>query len=174
MNKSAICILTLAVSLFSGCAKPSVPLAPVEGIITYLGSPLAGATITFIPEKGPIAIGASDMNGRFRMSTGGFPGVVIARCTVGVTVAAPAAEDSSAKAKEAISKAPKNAAEAQNYLNSAGQIQRDQAAANKAKSKSKVEAPKSLIPAKYNQPESSGLIYTIEPGGKKDLKIELN
>lgn len=178
-RKPAIFVLITNILLLSGCSRSDLKLAPVDGVVTYNGTPLANATITFVPEKGPIAMGTSDKSGRFKLSTGARPGAVLGRNAVAISVGPAQPDDASAKNRESVEKAPKSAAEAQNYLNNAGQIQKEQAAA-KAKSNSKAKAgvkdnpQNSPIPSKYMNTETSGLIYTIEPSGKTGLKIELN
>lgn len=52
-------------------------LSPVEGIVTWNGQPLADAAIAFTPSSGPIAVGKTDAEGRFRLSTQGRPGAAV-------------------------------------------------------------------------------------------------
>jgi hypothetical protein len=49
--------------------SPTKPLAKVTGTITLNGRPLAGVTVTFVPDKGPVAAGVTDKVGRFAMTT---------------------------------------------------------------------------------------------------------
>ena len=65
--------LVLAVQF--GCGASDLPLrAPVTGIVTFKGEPLADAIVTFVPDKskgteGPMAVGATDAEGRYVLST---------------------------------------------------------------------------------------------------------
>ncbi|MCA9071448.1 MAG: hypothetical protein KDA84_21115 [Planctomycetaceae bacterium] len=49
-------------------------LSPVKGLVTINGKPLAGATITFEPEKGKSSKAKSDKNGRFKLKQGAIAG----------------------------------------------------------------------------------------------------
>lgn len=53
--------------------------------MTYQGQPLAGASVVFQPESGPIAIATTDAQGKFELSTQGQPGAVTGQHTVTVT-----------------------------------------------------------------------------------------
>jgi hypothetical protein len=50
-------------------------LAPVSGVITLNGEPLAGAVVTFLPEHWSTAVGECNKKGEFRLSTSDRPGV---------------------------------------------------------------------------------------------------
>lgn len=82
-----------------GCSgeKPSggadVELAPAAGVINYNGKPLANATLSFYPEKGPVGVGRSNEQGEFVVKTNGSSGAPIGKLTVTVTVAAAAGAD---------------------------------------------------------------------------------
>lgn len=57
----------------AGC-DGGAPMAPVSGEVTYLGKPVEGATITFVPRTRPkegnaTAVGKTDATGRFRLVT---------------------------------------------------------------------------------------------------------
>ncbi len=54
-------------------------MAKVSGTVTFNGVPIADATVTFVPEKGRVATGVTDKQGRFTMTTfekndGALPG----------------------------------------------------------------------------------------------------
>lgn len=69
-----ILVVTIALGL-SGCQKSDRPkLYPVTGTITYDGAPLADATVTFLPENGKVAVGATDASGNYTLYTQGEPG----------------------------------------------------------------------------------------------------
>lgn len=63
-------VLPLFVAALAGCGPSRPPTAPVEGVVTLGGQPLEGAAVTFTPvEGGRPATGATDAQGRFRLST---------------------------------------------------------------------------------------------------------
>jgi hypothetical protein len=46
------------------------PTAPASGVVTYLGKPIEGATITFISKANPVpAYGTTDEEGKFQLTT---------------------------------------------------------------------------------------------------------
>jgi hypothetical protein len=56
--------------LLVGCARSSnAKTTPVEGVVTFLGKPVPGAIVTFIPENAPLATGETDSEGRFVLMT---------------------------------------------------------------------------------------------------------
>jgi hypothetical protein len=71
-----------------GCGSSGPPpraLVPATGFVKYKGKPVAGATVMFAAEIGNPAMGMTDETGAFKLTTGGQPGVVIAKCKVTVT-----------------------------------------------------------------------------------------
>lgn len=71
--------LYLLIPLLCGCGgiKDAPQLAPVDGTVTWQGNPLSDASIAFTPDSGPIAIGKTDSDGHFVLSTQGRPGAAI-------------------------------------------------------------------------------------------------
>src|SRR5260370_11472637 len=112
------CML-LAIGCSKGANAPD--LVPADGTVTYKGSPIAGATVTFIPEKGPLAMAVTDLEGKFTLSTGSFPGVAAGSVTVSISAYPPGQGPSSDMA--AVSRPPQNEAEAADFLKKAGQMQ---------------------------------------------------
>jgi hypothetical protein len=152
----------------SGCSRdPSdaLPLAPADGTVTFKGSPLAAATVTFMPEKGPLAQGITDLEGKFTIKTGTRPGASIGPVNVAVTADQPG--DSSAT-DPIFSKVPQTPAEKEEYMKKAGEMGRARAQGNATET-----APASVIPARYNKPQTSGLSYTIKADGDNHFQIEL-
>jgi len=147
-----------ALGCSSGGGGPA--LAPVDGEVIYQGKPIAGANVLFVPEKGPVALGITDTDGKFRLSTGGSRGAVVGNCKATVSVAAPEDEVTLAP--------PKTQAEAEAYMKKANEMQEARIAAQAAPQKAA-----SLIPAKYAKAETSGLSYTVKPGNNNHFKIEL-
>jgi hypothetical protein len=63
--------LAMTVGLFAGCGRDSSQMetVAVSGVITFKGQPLSGATLFFVPDKGPRATAESDKDGKFRVMT---------------------------------------------------------------------------------------------------------
>jgi hypothetical protein len=61
---------TLVICLLSGCSGPDRPqLVPVSGMVTLDGQPVEGATVTFTPTGGRMAIAVTDAAGKFQLTT---------------------------------------------------------------------------------------------------------
>jgi len=147
-----------------GCNDGPAPpaMAPAGGIVKYKGSPLAGATVMFIPEGGALAGGTTDVSGKFKLMTGTLDGVAVGNCKVTVT----AVEPGSGGAISGGSSAP-----------SKDDMQEKMMQATKSfiEKKSASSGPKSLIPEKYGNADTSGLSYTVEKDSSKNqFTIELN
>jgi len=71
--------------LLTGCNRSGLNLAPVEGVVTYKGAPVAQAGVLFRPAAGPIAIGTTDGDGHFRLMTANQDGALIGDHRVAVT-----------------------------------------------------------------------------------------
>jgi hypothetical protein len=62
----------LLLFIMVGCDRGGLNLAPVEGIVTYNGAPLADAGVLFSPNEpqmGPPASGTTDAEGKFTLVT---------------------------------------------------------------------------------------------------------
>jgi hypothetical protein len=73
-------IFALFVLVTAGCDRGGLNLAPVEGVVTYNGAPLADAGVLFspnLPEMGPPASGTTDAEGRFSLITVNSPGAAV-------------------------------------------------------------------------------------------------
>lgn len=66
----------MALLLVSGCGgiADAPKLSDVQGVVTFQGAPLSEANVVFTPSSGPIAIGTTDAEGMFKLSTHGSPG----------------------------------------------------------------------------------------------------
>ena len=59
----------------TGCNSPDYQLAPIEGVVTLDGAPLAGGVVNFQPTgrtssaPGPGSTGRTDQQGRYRLTT---------------------------------------------------------------------------------------------------------
>ena len=70
---------------FAGCSQGDAPtLADTQGVVTFKGKPLDSANISFVPESGPIAVGVTDAEGHFSLTTFGKPGAPIGLCRIAV------------------------------------------------------------------------------------------
>ena len=154
----------IGLGLAIGCSSSKGPkLASADGTVNYMGKPLAGATVIFLPDKGPLAMGVTDAKGKFQLSTGTSRGVVVGHVQVTVVAAAPGKIES-----DVISKRPQTPAETEAYMKKAAEMQQAMASGN-----TEVVQPKSLIPAKYGKAETSGVSYTIKANGDNHFTIEL-
>ncbi len=57
--------------LLSGCGEGgnAPTTAPVKGVVTYQGKPIANLSVAFIPDNGPLATGKTDASGKFELMT---------------------------------------------------------------------------------------------------------
>jgi len=77
--------LALLCAAVGGCSE-GVKLAPVSGVITYQGKPVPNASVLFSPEKGPMAFGKTDANGRYTLKTPSVgEGAVLGKHGVSIT-----------------------------------------------------------------------------------------
>ena len=68
-----------------GCSRGDAPtLGETQGIIMYEGKPLDGANVSFVPVSGPIAVGVTDKEGRFTLTTNGEVGAPIGVCRISI------------------------------------------------------------------------------------------
>ena len=76
-NKLLLSVLLCTVAAVSGCGKAPYELAPVSGVVTLYGEPLANATVSFEPQgsnsdesiAGPGSVGTTDEDGRYELTT---------------------------------------------------------------------------------------------------------
>ncbi len=145
----------LLTSLTAGCGgSDGVELATAGGTVTLQGAPVAGASVTFIPEKGPVAVGTTNDQGKFKLSTGGRPGASLGKCGVSVTLVAPSDELSGKTPEEQSMELTKKMGDAQGKYGE--------------------KESKSLVPEKYSRSDSSGLSFTVtSDASKNDFAITL-
>ncbi len=141
-------------------------LAVVDGTVTYKGRPLVGATVTFIPESGPLALSITDFDGKFKLATGTLAGAAVGPAKVTVSAAAPGQSGGSGGVD--LSKTPTNPADSEAYFKKAAEMQMAQGQGGAESTQ-----PKSLIPEKYSRPETSGLTFTVKSDGSNHYPIEL-
>lgn len=135
----------LALVGLAGCTGGgggSAKLVPVKGKVTYKGSPVAGATVTFIPSgTGQPATGQTDASGNYTLTSGTQPGAAAGQYKVTVTKYA----------------APTGAAKL---------TPEDMA---KMQKEGKAPEAKSEIPGKYAAPPTSGLQATVTQDPAKNV-----
>jgi hypothetical protein len=78
---AAILLLALVV----GCNRSGLELAPVEGIVTYNGAPVADAGVLFSPERGPSAMATTDSEGKFTLTTANHAGALVGEHRVSIS-----------------------------------------------------------------------------------------
>ena len=159
----SFCVSVGLVGCGGGEGVKTVKLVPVSGTVTYKGGPLAGARITFVPEKGPLAMAQTEVDGTFKLKSGALNGCAVGKAQVAVSIPTEAA----ATPQMTLNPSPKTPEEmAENSRKMAEMTTMQQKSAESKKAES-------LIPLKYAEAATSGLSFTIEPGGNKDLVIEL-
>jgi len=146
-------LLVVAVGGCSGSDAPSV--APVTGIVTLKGAPMAEAQVTFVPEKGPVAMGMTDLEGKFKLKTGSMEGAVVGSGNVSVTASAGGGDGG--PLSKPMSPEDMQAMQIAGTLEPAMQ-----------------EQNKSLIPEKYTRADSSGLSFEVKKGEENNWTVELN
>jgi hypothetical protein len=129
----------LAVVLVAGCGGDGLNLAPVEGIVLLNGQPLADAGVMFLPvdeKQGPPASGATNAEGRFVLMTNNREGAPIGESRVSISKADPFGDE-----------IPPEQLESADIVRRRGL---------------KVFKTKHLIPERYADFTSSGLIQMVE------------
>ncbi len=146
-----IWIFATSVLLVAGCSSDDEklpPVYPVFGTVTYGGQPLAGATVVFrstADSSAKPAIGLSDAQGRFQLSTfGENDGVIAGQHSVSVSKMTSVEGGEKESMEAAAAAAARNEPEA-----------------------------KSEIPEKYSDPQTSGLQETVKEDGGNEFKFEL-
>ena len=147
---SFACLLVAAA--VCGCGPSHPHVVPTSGVVTYQGQPVAGAQVNFMaPNAARAAYGVTDAEGRFRLSTygkedGAVPGshpVTVAKPTETVTGSGMSPDDPDG-----------------GYAAAMGQAARS-------------PAPKSELPNKYANPQTSGLTAEVTPSGPNEFTFPL-
>lgn len=149
--------LCMACLLMVGCSRGASadrkPVYAVTGKVTMSGGPVANALVTFSPkQKQPVAIGRTDPNGQFKLTTydggdGAAEGefVVLVTKTSSSAASGPPAHDPSK---------PFNS-EAAHAQQASGQ------------------AEEATLPPKYSRIDQSDLVAKVQKSGKNDFSFEL-
>lgn len=142
------CMLFTVLLYCEGCGPPSGPqLAEAGGVVTYLGKPVAEATVVFVPEVGSPAMGLTDDKGHFEFNTQGAPGAIVGTGSISITAVRQSRELTDAE-----------------VLNTGGA----------AFDRLLASIRKSVIPTKYTHPRTSGLTATVtEDMEKNQLTLDL-
>jgi hypothetical protein len=156
-----VAILFLGVALaVIGCggSDGAVKLVKAGGVVTFQGKPLGGATVTFIPANGPIAMGTSDKDGKFALFTGTSSGVVVGKCAV--SVAMYATSDDETDDLKGLSESERDEKLTQMMGKNVGKFGADKKA--------------SILPAKFADSKTSGLEFTVaDSPDKNDFDLKL-
>ena len=154
---SAVLLLALAVS--SGCGggvEDRPPTFPVSGTVAYNGSPVEGATVSFMMEGAPrAATGVTNKDGKFQLSTFALnDGAVVGTHTITVMKDDPSKGDG--PSDDALLKDP-------NAL--AGQME---------KMAEEADNFKGVLPQKYSAMSSSPLSETVSEDGANEFILQLS
>ncbi|QDT25331.1 carboxypeptidase-like regulatory domain-containing protein [Gimesia panareensis] len=89
MRSTQMLLSALLFLLLAGCGGgtgDAPETAQVKGIVTMSGNPVPGATVVFIPESGPSAMGMTDATGAYTLKTGKSTGAVTGQHKVTISV----------------------------------------------------------------------------------------
>ena len=138
-----------ASAILAGCGGVSdnPDLVGATGTVLYKDKPVSGATVTFVIEKSPLAIGMTNEEGKFIMSTGGRQGVPLGNAKIGITKASAVVTATGGEMK------PEDLAQMSEEKMTVGVT----------------EPPAPEIPLKYANPEKSGLKTTVDPDASKNV-----
>jgi hypothetical protein len=67
-----VCVLLGVFGFLAGCgggASDAPAVVPVKGVVNYQGKPVPNVAVSFIPEKGLLATGTTDADGKFELTT---------------------------------------------------------------------------------------------------------
>lgn len=140
----SVILMLIANAGCSGAPADEPNLVPATGTVLYNNKPVSGANITFIVDKAPIATGSTDADGKFSLTTGGRPGAPLGNAKVSISKV-------SATQENLTSMTP------QDMANMAAQGQKA------------IGTTVEEIPSKYNSPEKSGLVATLDEDGSKNV-----
>lgn len=162
----ALCcgLLQFTVVGCGGNPAGDVALVAAGGTVTLNGQPLEGANISFVPEKGPIANGVANKEGKFSLATGTSPGAPLGPCQVTITAAAPGSVQAPSAAGPNMQAPPKNEEEVRQRLEAMNAMKKVQTPTDGGAA----AGPKSRINAKYANPKTSGLTATIDKDPAKN------
>lgn len=156
----ALSCFTVALTALVGCGPGGPSLNKVTGTVTLDGAPLPGATVTLQPLAGGTgkpATGIADANGAYTVTDmtskniGG--GAAVGDYQVSVLWYKPSKDSSQATGADG------------------GE---DKSVGNDKSSASKVSGPDTLLPAAYQNPATSGIIFSVVKGTNPPFDIKLD
>lgn len=149
-----------------GCSEDTggIEFGVTSGVVMHNGGPVANARIMAFPDNGPLAVGATDSSGKFTFNTGNHKGVAVGRIRVSVATVETEAEPAEADATPI-------ATSSSDPQSAGGNLAAMVKVAESQKKKKKSKKPDSPL-AKYTDPSTSGLFYTIK-SGQNDLNVDL-
>lgn len=149
---ATLCAAGLVSGCSSGAKDPTI--AAVKGKLIYQGKPVPRAIVNFLAKGQPVANGSTNEQGEFTLNTKGRAGAPVGECRVTVMAMEAAAASGSAPGAPAIEPGSPE------YL--------------KMQTAAPPKAPKSLIPTKFSNAETSGITLTVDSDpSKNDLIVDL-
>jgi hypothetical protein len=166
-------MLLAAVLLHLGCSGPDRPkMALVTGIVTYKGTPVAGATVSFSAENSPrSAIGVTDEKGLYQLTTfDANDGAVLGDHKVTIFKADPAAKGEPPKITEVSTEGGTSSA---GSIKVTTTLPTPGAGNGPMMPNQKPTGPKSLLPSKYADAIKSGLTAKVVEGKENKFDFPL-
>ncbi len=146
-RRQLLCCLVVASLGFiatTGCGGGGPTIAKVTGKVTLKGTPIKGANVQFHPEKGPMAIGITDDQGNFTLTTNGRPGAPVGLNKVAISKPAAAPVGNTMPTNPT----PEDMAKMASQAAKGGGLKR-------------TEPPKSEVPDLYGNPSTSNLTADV-------------
>lgn len=166
-------IVLLVFAIVSGCGGEKKDVRLVKGVVTYQDAPLAGATITFIPQdaEGVMATGLTESDGSYRLTSFGSKtkgsGAKIG--TYLVSIVKREEPPTTSQDAEAVRKGETTWEEIRKNQAS----EENMAKARQTGPPKPLPPPVTLIPLKYASGETSGLSATVENKSPNILDFRL-
>lgn len=147
------CLLVASMGLVVtiGCNGDGPSVVKVTGKVTLKGQPIKGANVQFHPEKGPMAIGITDDQGNFTLTTSGRAGAPVGLNKVAISKPAPAPAGGGMPANPTPEDMAKMAA-----------------AAAQGGGLKRTEPPKSEVPEQYGNPATSNLTADVSTNASEN------
>jgi hypothetical protein len=162
MRLSRGLVTALAGLSFVGCSGDGIETpetVPAGGAVMYKGSPVVGATVSFMAEGAPkAAVGMTNDKGEFQLSTfGANDGAIVGQHSITVVKVVGEATQAPSNPREMMGRPGAMADTYQQRLGNQGNI----------------EGPKSELPEKYAKAETSGLKETVTAEGPNKFVLQL-
>jgi len=138
------CCVCLVAMIGCGGASDAPRLVAASGTVFYKDAPVSGAVVTFEIEKSPIAVGTTNAEGKFTVTTGGRPGASLGAAKVGIIKAGAAEQDMTSMKPEDMK-------------------------AMQMKNAGSTPMAEPEIPVKYGDPLKSGLTADLDKDGSKNV-----